>query len=348
MTTTLDSVERPSTAGAYRGALRHYLGFCYARGLPASSALPASASLVCAYLYHCQRDLGLSVRTVENRASALQFWHRRLAHHCSLAEAPAPPPSPCDAPAVRRLLRGMRLRFSRPPKGRLPISVAEFRAIYHHGFDTTRPSGLHNRLALFLLNLGCLRRSAAASLRVCYRVVGRDVLFLPTSDVAVFRDPDLDDYYIRLAIRVDKNVTSADEVYAYIPASVPALGLRPVALLLDYLRLLRPPSGGYLLAAPRGTAFPPSAFSSSPYGGFTRAFQVAYRRAVPSALRSADVDRVGSHSGRKSLAQWLWDSYGSLRLIADVGHWRCRQDAANLYFFSSRSTILRCLRHLRA
>ena len=58
------------------------------------------------------------------------------------------------------------------------------------------------------------------------------------------------------------------------------------------------------------------------------------------------IKRVGSHSGRKSLAQWLWDAYGSKRLIMDVGHWRSREDAASIYFCSSPHVILECLRQL--
>ena len=34
-----------------------------------------------------------------------------------------------------------------------------------------------------------------------------------------------------------------------------------------------------------------------------------------------------TYYGRKSLSQWLWDAYQSVRLIADVGHWRCANDA---------------------
>jgi hypothetical protein len=74
------------------------------------------------------------------------------------------------------------------------------------------------------------------------------------------------------------------------------------------------------------------------------AFREAYIRALPSpGQRSVDVARVASHTGRKSLAQWLWDAYGNLRLIADVGHWSGPRDAVNLYFTTSRATILRCI-----
>lgn len=341
----LATAERPSTVLTYTRALRHYAEFCTARAISPAHSLPANPVLIASYVFHCLHDLHLQARTIENRVAALQFWHRRLSHQRELAGHP-PLSSPCDSPTVRRLLVAIRRQHSSPPKGRLPITLPEFRTLYHSGFDLSRPAGHHQRLALLLLTLGCLRRSAAAHLRIFYTCRDQHITFLPGSDVNVFTDLGTQRQYLRISVRVDKNVATSDEVFAYIPDFIPSLGVRPVRAVLDYLRLLAPPSGGYLLAAPRGSTFPPSSFSTSQYTGFTSAFKTAYLRAVPSSCRTATLDRIGSHSGRKSLAQWLWDAYGSLRLIADVGHWRCRQDAANLYFFSSRTTILRCLENL--
>eukprot|EP00873_Tetraselmis_striata_P009932 jgi/Tetstr1/430196/TSEL_020027.t1 len=85
---------------------------------------------------------------------------------------------------------------------------------------------------------------------------------------------------------------------------------RPVDMLEDYLRVFRPPSGSRLLAAPKSSRIGPQAFHSTPYSGFNSAFKAAYARAFPDpATRTTPLDRVGSHSGRKSLAQWLWDRY---------------------------------------
>ena len=256
--------------------------------------------------------------------------------------------SPLDSPSIAQLLTAVRRRSRRTPKGRLPLLRSEFLAIYDRGFDVRLPSGMHRRLALMLLNLGCLRRNAAARLVVRYTVsFNGSVTFGDLSDVKVLHDPDTLQHYISLRIMCDKNVLPSDEVFAYIPAHVPSLGVRPVALLLDYLRRVRPPSGGYLLAAPRSTSFPPFSFFKTPYSAFNDAFRRAYARAVPDpAARSVPLQRVGSHSGRKSLAQWLWDAHSNLRLIADVGHWRCSGDAMQVYFVSSRATILRCLSNL--
>ena len=105
-----------------------------------------------------------------------------------------------------------------------------------------------------------------------------------------------------------------------------------------------PPSGAYLLSAPRTQALQPATFNASLYTGLSRTFRTAYLRAYPDASqRTADISRVSSHSGRKSLSQWLWDAYRSERLIADVGHWHCTRDAVHLYFNYTQATILRCI-----
>ena len=162
------------------------------------------------------------------------------------------------------------------------------------------------------------------------------------SNVEVLYSVELRQRYIRVRIDVDKNVDGRREVYAYIPEAIPTLGVRPVRLLEDYLRRLRPPSGGFLLAAPHTRTFSGAlSFRATPYSGFSRAFRAAYARAWPNpALRSAHISRVGSHSGRKSLAQWLWDSYRNARLIAHVGHWACREDAMDAYYRTSPTQIL--------
>ena len=126
--------------------------------------------------------------------------------------------------------------------------------------------------------------------------------------------------YIGLRVNVDKNVDSSIEAHAYIPAAVPALGVRPVDMLRDYLLRFRPPSGGYLLAAPRTQGLGSATFHPGLYTCLGRAYRTAYLRAFPDAsTRSADMSRVSAHSGRKSLSQWLWDAYQSVRLIADAG-----------------------------
>ena len=336
---------RDSTSKLYHHGIRQFRTFASTRGV--LHPLPAAPTLISAYIYYLHNDLAYRPSTIATRTAALQYWHRRQSYQLELAGRP-PLPSPRDAAPVVRLMAAIRRSSGRPSKGRRPLLKSEFLAIYARGFDVSRPAGLHRQLALMLLNLGCLRRHAAARIIVRYSVSATGaVTFLPASDVCVFFDDESRQYYISLRVTCDKNVLPSDEVFAYIPAVVSSLLIRPVALLHDYLRRVRPPSGGFLLAAPRGASFPPTSFWPNPYGGFNDAFKSAYCRAIPDpAARSVPVTQVGSHSGRKSLAQWLWDAHSNLRLIADVGHWRCRGDAMNVYYVSSRATILRCIANL--
>ena len=281
---------------------------------------------------------------MDNRVAALRFWHRRQSAQVELLSR-EPLADPLDSPAVRDLLVGLRRRHASPAKGRRALSKPEWLGIFARGFSLDA-TGLHHRLCFMLLTLACLRRGAATQLRVVYAVEGGRVVFDPSSHVRVLHDPHLAMHYISIRIDVDKNVREGDdEVFAYIPARFDHLSVRPVEVLLDYLLRVRPPSGSYLLSPPRSRSLPATSFWPRPYRAMAGAFQQAYRRAFPAA-READVTRVGSHSGRKSLAQWLWDAYGSIRLIADVGHWARSKDAVNIYFCSSRQVILRCLARL--
>ena len=296
------------------------------------------------YITFCVKERDLATSTIETRVAALRAWHRRQSAELQLMGLPVPA-DPLDSSAVADLLTAVRRRHGKPAVGRRPLSKTEFERVFSHGFDLSSAHGLHHRLCLMLLTLGCLRRVAAAHLRVFYRLEGAKVVFEEQSDVKVLYDDTEGMFYLRLRVNVDKNVREREEVYAYVPSAFRNLSARPVDVLLDYLRRVRPPSGSYLLAAPRSARLPAVGFHSTPYRGMCAAFKRAVQAAFPRATPEL-VTRVGSHSGRKSLAQWLWDAYASLRLICDVGHWKSSGDAVSLYFVSSRHVILRCLASL--
>jgi hypothetical protein len=152
--------------------------------------------------------------------------------------------------------------------------------------------------------------------------------------------------YIRLTIIKDKNITSNIEAYTYIPHHIRSLDIHPVALLRHYLTTFRPPSNGFLLAAPKTRGIAPARFFEGPYTNLSTAYKAAYLCAFP-LHREVDVNRIASHSGRKSMATWLWDAYNNLRLITDIGHWaNAKAYAVNLYFHTSRTNILRCIANL--
>jgi hypothetical protein len=117
-----------------------------------------------------------------------------------------------------------------------------------------------------------------------------------------------------------------------------ALGARPVQLLRDYLLLRRPPSGGFLFAAPRGKSF-----RETRYSNFNEALRKAYIKAFPDAT---DAKRYAGGSPRKTLAQLIWDAGYSKRILADVGGWALRTDAVDIYFQTQGHQILQLLHGL--
>ena len=333
---------RASTSRLYRSNLLDFTTFCTARGL--EPPLPSSTFAITAYLEHCVRDRRLAASTIDSRVAALKFWHRSQSAQVELLGLPSLD-DPLDVPALRDLVTAIRKQRGGQAKGRLPLTKAEWRMVFSGGFDLRTAHGLHHRLCFLLCTLGCLRRVAATHLVVRFSWRSGQVVYDPASHVQVLRDDDLGQSYIRLAINVDKNVDIGDTVYAYIPAVIPGLDVRPLDVLRDYMLRVRPRSGSYLLSAPRSRALPATSFHEGTFGAMAGAFQDAVRRALPQADPSF-VARVGSHSGRKSLAQWLWDAFGNKRLIMDVGHWRSREDAASIYFCCSRRVILECLAQL--
>ena len=207
--------------------------------------------------------------------------------------------------------------------------------------NLSKAYGHHRRLCLVISTLACLRRKAAVSLRVSYTISGSIISFSSSSGVYIAYDRETQMEYIGLRVNVDKNVDSSIEAHVTFRRQCRRW---VCGLLRDYLLRFRPPSGGYLLAAPRTQGLGSATFHPGLYTCLGRAYRTAYLRAFPDAsTRSADMSRVSAHSGRKSLSQWLWDAYQSVRLIADVGHWRCAKDAVHLYFKSTPSTILRCI-----
>jgi hypothetical protein len=55
---------------------------------------------------------------------------------------------------------------------------------------------------------------------------------------------------------------------------------------------------------------------------------------------------LGTHSGRKSLAQWLWDDGHCRRIIADAGGWFLKRDAVDMYFKTARHIILSAVKNV--
>ena len=112
--------------------------------------------------------------------------------------------------------------------------------------------------------------------------------------------------------------------------------------LLSYLARETPPSGGKLFAYPdkkgRGFAFKKCTT-------FNTYLKSAYRSAFPDSSKDS-VSRLGSHSGRKTLANMLWNAGFARRLIVDAGGWFLKREAIDLYFKTAPYVILQAIASL--
>ena len=290
---------RPATLDKHDSTLTAFLTFCHHHGI--LQALPATPTLLRGYISHCVRDLHMEPATVVGRLRGVAHWHARQATNFPHLR----PHNPCRDPSILALMTHITKNHQTVHHSRLPITIPEFAGIYASGFDLDHAAGHHRRLALLISNLGCLRRKATTSLTLLYNVRDGRLHFDPRSPVTIEYCPTLRCEYIRLRIYTDKNVSTNQEVYTYIPSTMRSFPhLRPVDILRDYIITFRPPSGGYLLAAPRTRGVGPARFHDGLYTNLSVAYKAAYVRAYPLG-RSVDSSRVASHSGRKSLATWL-------------------------------------------
>ena len=101
------------------------------------------------------------------------------------------------------------------------------------------------------------------------------VVFEEGSDIFVAESEEAGRHIV-INVDVDKNVNALKRRRAYIPDEVPTLGVRPVEELLAYLREARPPSGGYLLSAPKSVA--QRTFRATRFTAMAQAFKRAFRR----------------------------------------------------------------------
>ena len=258
--------------------------------------------------------------------------------------------NPLRDPEVLEFGKILGANYKKRSKARCSVPILVARAMLAHGWDTSHRVGRWGRLRWTLLNLGMLRVGGLARVHVAYTLEhsssgSTTVHFLPESDISILYDETLDMEYININVDIDKNVKSWNRRSACIPDTVPALGALPVAWLRDYLAAVQPPSGGPLLAKPTKRGFALKAVNAS--ADIKRAYKRActhgglpYDDAIHTAL--------GTHSGRKSLAQWLWDDGHCRRIIADAGGWFLKRDAVDMYFKTARHIIIKAVKNVGA
>jgi hypothetical protein len=257
--------------------------------------------------------------------------------------------NPLRDPELLELMRMLGANFKKAGGGRIALSAAELYGLFRHGFTTRTRRGRWARLFGLCLNFAMLRSTAVSELRVSYRVVvahdgTESVSFLPDSEVFTHHDASIGALAVTFVIRSDKNVDARRAAEdggrrAFVPGALPNLGIAFASDLCEYILALRPPSGGPLLVYPDKKGY---GFAPKPCRSFNTYLREAYRRAFPDVIPEY-LTRLGSHSGRKTLAQMLWDAGFSRQLIATAGGWFIKREAVDLYFRTSASLILRAL-----
>jgi hypothetical protein len=343
--TVLKHVKRAGTRTSQRNGVNQFLKFGEAMQMDVLPC-PTSRYLLIAYAMYCLAWRDLDTSTINGHLVAVGGWHDYVhqVFQRAFPDTVVHFHNPLHNEEVQEMLTSLGENYKKKSRARVALTIAQARAMFDRGFKNT-PSGDHNKLAVALSLLGMLRQKAATSLIVRYRIhVGpageQTVEFLEGTDVYVVRDTDLGDH-IAINVDVDKNVNALKRRQGFIPDEVPALGLYPVAMLIRYIIKYRPPSGGFLLAAPRSAKM--KTFRSNRFTGLSNAVKRAFTAVFPL---DATVELIGSHSGRKSLAQWLWNAGNCRRVIADAGGWFMKRDAVDLYFKTAPKMILHAVRYV--
>eukprot|EP00873_Tetraselmis_striata_P039291 jgi/Tetstr1/459555/TSEL_004920.t1 len=202
-----DSLEdlrlRSSTTDTYRRSLREYCSFCAARG---AIPLPATLGLLRGYIYHCTSHRSLAPSTIAGRLAAISDCHRLQLPHLHLAGRPTL--NPCKDESINTLISILERRTVRPAKGRLPLWIPDLRAMLHRGFPLSSAFGRYQRMCITFLNLGCLRRAAAATLTCDYRVSSSSaVSYTDLSAVRMLFNAELGCRYIACAWMSTRTLT---------------------------------------------------------------------------------------------------------------------------------------------
>jgi hypothetical protein len=336
----LGTSKRASTARSYKSGRTALTAFADAFSLPPLPLAPATLMLWCTHGIATRK---LDSSTVKLRVLAVGDVYDYCRTHLSMRHLR----SPLRDPQVVEVLRTIGVNFKKPGGGSIAITAAELLGLFAHGLTSTTRRGRWARSYCSFLNFGMLRNTAVRCLIVAYEIVDSRVIFLPESHVRLYHHPQFDALCVECEVDSDKNMNAQKASReggrrAYFPACMPKLGVNPGLDLIEYILRERPPSGGPLFAYPlkRGTGF-----STKPCTTFNSVLRDAYRRAFPQATAEY-LKMLGTHSGRKTLAQLLWDRGFSRRLIADAGGWFLKKEAMALYFKTAPHVILAALASL--
>jgi integrase len=192
---------RPAqTERAYSGGWARFEAYAIDRG---ARPLPADPIVVAAYLAYLDAE-GLSPGSLHVALAAISDRHRAAGLR-----------SPCEAPAVVEVWRGIRATRGTAQRGKEPLSPVELRAMVDYLGDD--PIGVRDRALLCLGFAGGFRRSELVALRV------EDLEFRPQG----------------LLVNVARSKTDQEGRGALVPIHASGGPCCPVASLSAWIRLAR-------------------------------------------------------------------------------------------------------------
>jgi len=337
----LSQRKRKTTLVSYASGRRALLRFAEAHHL---SPYPPWAGLIMDWGVHELVTLKLDSSTVRLHFTAIHDIIDYSRSRLGLRSLSNPLRDP-EAAAFANIVDA---NYKKKSKARTSISLVLAKALILHGWVLDKPPGLWGRLRWVFLNFGMLRVGCVNSLLVCYEIeISADgevtVKFLDDSDIKILYNDMLKEQYISVNVDVDKNVRAWNRRTAVIPFRVELLDALPVQWLTEYIKYVRPPSGGRLFARPTKKGFAKTSTNAS------KDIKDAYTRSCAQLGIPVDKEilpKLGTHSGRKSLAQWLWDDGQCRRVIADAGGWFLKRDAVDMYFKTATHIILKAVRDI--
>ena len=338
--------KRTSSRANERSGLKAFNDFCLLHGL---QPFPASPAVIMDFMV-----FGLSIKnwdssTITNRVLAIGSFYQFIRNSLGLRHVK----SPLRDPEVIECGRIIGVNFKKDGGGRLPLSFAELHGLFARGFTGRTRRGRWARVYAEILNFLMLRDTAATHLICRYRVdcdpvTGVEtVVFAPDSELRVYYDVAFGGQVVQASVFEDKNVDSRKASgggrKSHAPANLPNFGVQFGDDIINYILTVRPPSGGRFLARPEAKTL---GFKETKYGGFSKTYlQPAYKLAFPD-VSPEYLKRIGTHSGRLTLAQLLWNQGFERRLIADAGGWFIKREAVDLYFSTAALHIIRAVASL--
>ena len=293
-------------------------------------ALPATEMEIVLYMTFCVRARVpvLDGSTLVNYVGGVSAWHE-VARDSLLERGLLV--NPVKTRQVRRLSKIVQKDYKLESKAMRPLTLAETRGVLERGFAPSR-SGEQKCLVFVLCMMAPLRPKAASAIVVRFEVKGKRVVYHDDSDVWVVRgDPQWREPYMMIKVNLDKNVTSARRRTVPIPATM--MGVRPVQLLEHYLVHGGVQSGAFLLSAPLGK----TGWRINKYTAHSSMVKAGLKRAFPGR----PCVRIGGASPRKTMAQLLWRAGYSRRVLSDIGGWKFRQAAQDVYYTTEFDVVLR-------